>query len=285
MSGDAEFKFAFSANAFLRFTVLQTVETIAEIGYPAVELMSDEPHLVPGQVEKDTLVELRKRITDLGLVVSNVNAFTMRTVGDTWHPSWIEQDEALRKIRLEHTIGSLRIAAALGAPSITTEPGGPLPEGVEREQCMAWFVEGMTAAAKVAQSEGVMLLVEPEPELLIENPDQFLQFRPQIDSPAIGLNFDIGHFYCVGVDPVEAFEKLKPHIRHAHMEDIAASREHYHLVPGEGIIPLPEIINTMRAGGYGGWISVELYPYVDRPAEVARQAFEYLQHLPSDRGE
>ncbi|MDK1031119.1 MAG: sugar phosphate isomerase/epimerase family protein [Planctomycetia bacterium] len=279
MSGPADFKFAFSANAFLRFSAFETVEAIAEAGYPAVELMADEPHIVPGKVEKSFLAELRRRIEHLGLEISNVNAFTMRTVGDTWHPSWIEPDKGLRRARLEHTIESLKIAAVLGAPSITTEPGGPLPDGIPREQCLAWFVEGITKAAKVAEDEGVMLLVEPEPELLIEDPDQFLEFRSRVASDSVALNFDIGHFYCVGVDPIEAFGKLKPHIRHAHIEDIAASRKHYHLVPGEGAIPLADVLETMKEGGYDGWISVELYPYVDRPAEVARQAAEYLRKL------
>src|SRR2546430_2887748 len=48
-----------------------------------------------------------------------------------------------------------------------------------------------------AEKEGVLLLIEPEPDLLIETADQFLELMQHLDSPAVGLNFDIGHFYCV----------------------------------------------------------------------------------------
>ena len=54
--------------------------------------------------------------------------------------------------------------------------------------------------AEHAEKEGVLLLIEPEPGLLIETADQFLELMQHVDSPAIGLNFDIGHFFCVGDD-------------------------------------------------------------------------------------
>ena len=90
--------------------------------------------------------------------------------------------------------------------------------------------------AEHAEKEGVLLLVEPEPGLLIETADQFEEFMKHMDSPAIGLNFDIGHHYCVKDDPGPTIERLAKHIRHIHLEDIAATRVHHHLVPGEGAI-------------------------------------------------
>ena len=90
--------------------------------------------------------------------------------------------------------------------------------------------------AEHAEKEGVLLLIEPEPGLLIETADQFLELMEQVDSPAIGLNFDIGHFYCVGDEPAPTVHRLAPYIRHFHLEDIAATRVHHHLIPGEGAI-------------------------------------------------
>ena len=58
----------------------------------------------------------------------------------------------------------------------------------------------------------------------------------RIDSPWVGLNFDIGHAYCVGEDPQDWVAKMAPHTRHYHFEDIAATRVHKHLIPGHGAI-------------------------------------------------
>ena len=55
-------------------------------------------------------------------------------------------------------------------------------------------------------------------------------------SPWVGLNFDIGHAYCVGEDPQDWVGRMAPHTRHYHLEDIAATRMHQHLIPGRGAI-------------------------------------------------
>jgi sugar phosphate isomerase/epimerase len=130
-----------------------------------------------------------------------------------------------------------------------------------------------------AEKEGVLLLVEPEPDLLIETADQFLEFMQHIDSPAIGLNFDVGHMYCVGDDPAPTIHRLAKYIRHMHLEDIAATRVHHHLVPGEGAIDFAAVFEAIRAIGYNGWVTIELYPYVDDPDPAARLAFERVNAI------
>ena len=98
------------------------------------------------------------------------------------------------------------------------------------------FVEMLKPVVAHAEKEGVLLLIEPEPGLLIETADQFLELMRHIDSPAVGLNFDIGHAYCVSDDPATTIPRLAKYIRHFHLEDIAATRVHHHLIPGEGAI-------------------------------------------------
>ena len=100
-----------------------------------------------------------------------------------------------------------------------------------------------------------------------------------LDSPALGLNFDIGHFYCVGDDPAATVPRLAKYTRHYHLEDIAATRVHHHLVPGEGAIDFAATLRAIRATGYDGWITVELYPYVDDPDAAARTALERVSQI------
>ena len=44
-------------------------------------------------------------------------------------------------------------------------------------------------------------------------------------------------------DLTEQIEKLAPLIRHFHVEDIAATRVHHHLVPGTGAIDFAEVFD------------------------------------------
>jgi sugar phosphate isomerase/epimerase len=136
----------------------------------------------------------------------------------------------------------------------------------------------------LAESLNVKLLIEPEPDLLMENSAQFKAFVKDIQSPAVGLNFDIGHFYCAGEEPHAAFENLFEWIGHVHIEDIASSRVHNHLIVGLGAIAFKPIFNAMVRLGYACDISLELYPYVDMPEEAGRRSRSCLLALMQDAG-
>ena len=56
---------------------------------------------------------------------------------------------------------------------------------------------------ELAEQLEVFLLIEPEPGLMIETFEQYLEFAERIGSPWLGLNFDIGHAFCVGQGPAE----------------------------------------------------------------------------------
>jgi len=124
---------------------------------------------------------------------------------------------------------------------------------------------------------GVTLLIEPEPGLLIEKFGQYLEFAERVNHPSLGLNFDIGHAYCVAEDPAEWVPKMMAHTRHYHFEDIAATRVHHHLVPGEGAIDFDGVFAAIQKHTPGIWVTVELYPYRQQPDAAAQAARVYLQ--------
>jgi sugar phosphate isomerase/epimerase len=72
---------------------------------------------------------------------------------------------------------------------------------------------------------------------------------------------------------------MQSHTRHYHIEDIADTRVHRHLIPGRGAIDLEATLGAIAATGYSGWLTVELYPYIDSPDEAAREAHEYMSGL------
>jgi sugar phosphate isomerase/epimerase len=121
--------------------------------------------------------------------------------------------------------------------------------------------------------------VEPEPGLLIETCEQFLELMRHIDSPAVGMNYDIGHAYCVGDDAAATIPRVAKYIRHFHLEDIAATRVHAHLIPGEGAIDFASALRAIKAINYTGWVTIELYPYIAEPDEAARLALERVRKI------
>jgi sugar phosphate isomerase/epimerase len=72
------------------------------------------------------------------------------------------------------------------------------------------------------------------------------------------------------------------HTVHYHFEDIAATRVHQHLVPGRGAIDFAATLAEIKKTGYDGWLTVELYPYLDDPDGAAREAREFLGKVLSE---
>ncbi|MBL8866276.1 MAG: sugar phosphate isomerase/epimerase [Planctomycetia bacterium] len=280
-------KLAFSTNAYLNHSFAETCKRLAEIGYRGVEIMADVPHAWPAYLLPEQKDGIREALKKHRLKISNINAFMMHAIDDPrqkyWHPSWIEPDVNYRRIRIEHTKKALTLAKELGAPCITTEPGGPL-EGRPWKECLKLFVEMLKPVVEHAEKVGVPLLVEPEPDLLIETADQYLEFADYFQTPFLGLNFDIGHFYCVKDDPAATVHKLAPLIRHVHLEDIAATRVHHHLIPGEGVIDFGATLKALDDVGYQDWVTIELYTCHENPDAAAKTARERVLAIAKKAG-
>ena len=274
-------KLAFSSNAYMHFSIEETIGKISELGYSGIEVLADVPHAWPAGLLEERKQSIRDHLARHDLEIANVNAFMMNAVADPrqpyWHPGWTDPDPHYRAIRREHTRRALRLAKEIGAKNITTEPGGLLTSDQTWDQAADIFYEELMPCVELAEQLEILLLIEPEPELMIEKFDQYLRMADRINSPWIGLNFDIGHAYCVNEDPQDWVERMAPYTRHYHFEDIASTRVHRHLIPGHGAIDFAATLQAIAKTGYDGWITVELYPYIDSPDEAAREAREYLR--------
>ena len=273
-------EFAFSTNAFKRFSLKDTINILSEIGYNGIEILCDIPHAYPKNLTNSDINELKLLLSKLKISISNLNAFTLFAIGDTHHPSWIENDIESRKMRIDHTLDCIKLARKLGVSNISTEPGGPVnSQGLSENELLRIFENGINEVLKTAEDENVTVLVEPEPGLLIENSEQFIKFIKNFDSKHIGLNFDIGHFFCVGEDPSQVIYKLSEYVRHVHLEDIAADRTHHHLMLGEGAIDIESVFKSLKDIGYEGFTTIELYPYQECPINAAKNAMKFIKSL------
>jgi len=273
-------KLAFSSNAYMHFSIEDTIRKIGELGYTGIEILADVPHAWPSFLLEERKQSIRDQLDKHNLQIANINAFMMNAVNDPrqpyWHPGWTDPDPHYRAIRREHTKRALKLAKEIGAPNVTTEPGGLLTPEQSWQDAARIFYDEIMPCVELAEQLEVLLLIEPEPELMIEKFDEYLDFADRIKSPWIGLNFDVGHAYCVSEDPQDWVEKMAPYTKHYHFEDIASTRVHKHLIPGHGAIDFKATLQAIERTGYDGWITVELYPYIDNPDDAAREAREYL---------
>jgi len=271
-------KLSFSSNAFVEHSLDDALCAISRIGYQGAEIMADRPHFWPPDLDQEQVDAVATRAAELGLTLCNINGFPMQAIGTMHRPSWLEENDADRQKRVDHTIACIELAHMLGIPYVSTEPGGPVEGGAEaRGREYALFARTLDQVIPRAEELGVTLLIEPEPDLLFEDMDSMVAFLDNMESTALGVNFDLGHFFCIGDDPADLIRTYGPMLKHIHIEDIAPNRKHHHLIPGMGAMDFGAIFDALKKVEYDGFVTVELYPYSKKPEMAAEEAFRFLK--------
>jgi len=103
----------------------------------------------------------------------------------------------------------------------------------------------------------------------------------------VGVVLDCFHFHAGG-SSFGDFDKLEPeklfifHINDAEDRPREELRDSHRLLPGEGILPLKEIISSLRKIGYDNMVSIELFrpEYWERdPLELARACRKSMKEI------
>nr|EFP3224768.1 amino acid permease [Escherichia coli] len=106
-----------------------------------------------------------------------------------------------------------------------------------------------------------------------------LSIMALVPSPRLFSMVDICAPYVQAEPVMSYFDKLGDKLRHLHIVDSdGASDTHY--IPGEGKMPLRELMRDIIDRGYEGYCTVELVTmYMNEPRLYARQALERFRAL------
>lgn len=274
---------AYSSNAFTRTDLASALRAIADLGFAGAEILCDIPHCQPDRVNDQSVDQIAGLLRRHGLAVSNLNAntangfFSPPPAENTFEPALSSANSDHRRWRIDYSKAAIDLAARLGAPCISVTSGMP-GSGGPPEQGLELFVDSLRDICAHAQQNGIRVGIEYEPGLLVERASEARTVIERVGSPQLGVNLDIGHSYLDGEAPEEAIEQLTGRIWNVHVEDIA-KRKHYHLVPGLGDLPFQRYFKALRQADYQGFLTVELYTYVDQPEQAGRESLAYLSRL------
>lgn len=170
-------------------------------------------------------------------------------------------------------------ATALGAPAVRVfggETGEPPDDELRRA------VRTLADAAPYAEDLGVSILLETHDAFLTG--DRVARVLEAVDSPAIGAVWDVVNPWRAGEPVDETARRLAPWVRHAQLKDVATPADLRPVLPGQGTVPLGNMLRALRRIGYAGPLSLEWerawYPDVP-PLDEALTAFRALLQDPS----
>ncbi|MHC4914718.1 MAG: sugar phosphate isomerase/epimerase family protein [Planctomycetota bacterium] len=273
-------RFAFSTNAYTRFSLPTALKRIREIGFRAVEILADRPHAYAAELTARKISSIARRLDRLGLAVSTVNSntaagfFTDAPPEPFFEPSFISPRPEWRRFRIDYTRRAIDLAAATGAAAVTVTTGRMLgPVGPDRaEDLLLLALEAVLLHAE--RAGGVRVGVEYEPGLYVERADQLAALIDRVGHPLLGTNLDLGHALVAGDGISGAVKLLAGRTWSVHLEDLPGGR-HYHLAPGLGDFPFAEAKRALAAAGYTGPLTWEIYTASDDPDAAARRALAF----------
>lgn len=255
-------KYAFMSFSCPELTLGEMLNVVKRFGYDGVEprIQANHKH----GIELDTTSTERSRIAQAA-ARAGVPLCCIAT-----SCSYANPEKASEQVEMTHR--AIDLAGDLAVPCIRVF-GGMLPDGVSREQAVEAVGTALAQVATHAAERKVTICVETHDGWC--NPHDLAALIRAVNHPAIGVNWDIMHPVRAGGSTMdEAFEVLRPWIRHVHFHDGRDVDGQLRLVPiGEGIVDHRRAVHLLKQMNYAGYLSGEWIGW--EPWEV---------HLPRELG-
>lgn len=270
-------RLGYGTNGFAGHRLADACAVIAGLGYEAVALTLDQPHLDPYADDLPAQVgNARKALEAHGLDV--VIETGSRYVLDPWHkhePTLVS--DSGRERRTDLLVRAVRIAHELGADAMSCW-SGTLPPGVPEDEAWRRVQDGLGPVLDEAMSLGVTCCFEPEPGMFVATVADALRLRERLDSPPhLRLTLDLGHLVCNEPGaPEEAIASADGLIGNVQVDDMVRD-VHEHLPLGTGELDLDAVLAALVATGYDGLACVELPRHAHAAPAVARSSIEALR--------
>lgn len=168
------------------------------------------------------------------------------------------------------------LAQRLECPYVRVFPNN-FPKDQEKSTTLQLITDGLKSLGDYAKEKNVTVLLETHGDVVWIA--DLLTIMQGVSHPAVGLIWDVSNMWTVTKeDPANAYQKLKPFIRHTHIKDakLVNGKLLYTLL-GQGDVPVLKAVSALAKGNYRGYYSFEWeklwHPEIAEP-EVA------LSHYP-----
>ena len=252
-----------------------------EYGYDYIELWGGRPHAYAPDLKAGDINEVRRLIEKYEMPVLGY------TPEHNAYPyNYMIGSEAQRRDAIDYLKLSLEMAKEMGAEFVLTSPanGGYL---ATYDQLWSRLEKNIQELGDYAAKLEIKLVVEaltPYESNFFTRANDLVELFRRVDNPYVVGMCDIVPPFVQHESIMAYFDKLGNKMDHMHIID-GENGSDTHLIPGEGNIPIKEMLYEMKRIGYDKTATLELVTnYINEPRFYAKRAIDNMRELMVEAG-
>ena len=252
-----------------------------EYGYDYIELWGGRPHAYTPDLKAGDINEVRRLIEKYEMPVLGY------TPEHNAYPyNYMIGSEAQRRDAIDYLKLSLEMAKEMGAEFVLTSPanGGYL---ATYDQLWSRLEKNIQELGDYAAKLEIKLVVEaltPYESNFFTRANDLVELFRRVDNPYVVGMCDIVPPFVQHESIMAYFDKLGNKMDHMHIID-GENGSDTHLIPGEGNIPIKEMLYEMKRIGYDKTATLELVTnYINEPRFYAKRAIDNMRELMAEAG-
>jgi len=258
---------------FEGWDVVEVFRYAAELGYEGVEIASFTLADSVAEIAPERRRAIRRAAEEAGVEIVGLHWLLVSPKGlYINHP-----DDAIRLKTRDYMIALIEFCGDLGGKVMIV--GSPKQRSVlEGETVRATWertLDVFRTCLPAAERRGVTLCLEPldgAQTNFITDTSEALRMVEEIAHPNFRTMVDV-RSACFGERETvaEVVRRVKDHLGHFHANDANG------LGPGFGDVDYAPIAKALKAIGYEGYVSVEVFDFAPGPKKIASESLDYLR--------
>jgi hexulose-6-phosphate isomerase len=234
--------------------LLKLLEPLKKAGFEGIQLgLSDPPAELTLRTSDADVTRLARACRDAGLEPHSLVSV----------PRFFREEEADRKRSFAEAGRALEVAAGLGARTILIHPGQLTP-AVPYDDCWKFALEGLNSLKDRAASLHLRLGLENVWNKFLMSPLEFVRLLDEVNSPAVGIWFDVGNVVAVGYPEQWVRILGGGRLVGIHVKDFKRGPGD-HFGTYDGFVPLfhgsvnwPAVMRQLAAAGFDDYLVTEV---------------------------
>ena len=252
----------------------QAFADAASFGYDYIELWGGRPHAYAPDLIKGAADDIRhlseKYCIPVRVYTPEHNAYPF---------NYMMGNQAQWEDSIQYLKTAIQASALMGAEAVLLSIGhsGSLP----RVRRQARLLHSLHVLSKEARNLGQTLLLENLTPMESDGYTTLEDYRSLFEEeiPCVKAMCDVVVPFVQGEDPVDYCRTLGSKMRHLHLTDSNGIDES-HILPGDGIMDLRNLLRGFRRAGYDGNVTIELVTgYMSDSTGAAALAIRRIKEL------